>query len=184
MPAKKTISKEKIIDAALKIVKKRGMEGLNMRALAKECKCSTQPIYLSFGGAEELKNEVTKRIFQCYLKYREEEIGGGKYPKYKAAGMAYIRFAKYESQFFKYLFMRKRTAETVGAEDGDFDEVKNIVSSEYSLGADKALSLHTHMWIYVHGLAAMFATGYLDWDMDLVSEMLTEEFLAIKYRLV
>ena len=33
----------------------------------------------------------------------------GKYPPYKASGMAYIRFAKEEKELFKLLFMRDRS---------------------------------------------------------------------------
>lgn len=185
MPSKKTISKDVIAKAALKIVQKYGMEGLNMRALAKECNCSTQPIYLCFGGAENLKEEVGKRIFSVYLAYREAEIARGEYPKYKAAGMAYIRFAKEQKEFFKYLFMRNRAGEKDNNSNttADFSEMKKVVSANYGLKADKAASLHTHMWIWVHGIASMYATGFLDWDFDTVSELLTEEFAAVSGRL-
>ena len=108
MPAKKVISRESIVEAALKIVRRKGMEGLNMRTLAKECNCSTQPIYLSFSTADELKKEVKKRIIAVYRDYRQREIALKAYPDFKAVGMAYIRFAKEEKELFKYLFMRNR----------------------------------------------------------------------------
>ena len=50
MPAKKQISKETLIENAFQIVRSKGMNALNMRTLAKMSNCSTQPIYLSFGG--------------------------------------------------------------------------------------------------------------------------------------
>lgn len=183
MPAKKAISGERILGAALKIVEKRGMEGLNMRSLAKECNCSTQPIYLCFGNSENLKAEVGKRIFSVYLSYRKAETARGEYPAYKAAGMAYIRFAKEKSQYFKYLFMRNRADEKDGEAEADFDGTASAVSETYGLGGDKAKILHTHMWIWVHGIAAMCATGYFVWDMETVSRMLSEEFFAVKQRL-
>ena len=52
MPAKKLITRQKIIDTAFQIVQMDGMDSLNMRNLAKMCNCSTQPIYLSFKNAE------------------------------------------------------------------------------------------------------------------------------------
>ena len=54
MPAKKLITRQKIIDTAFQIVQMDGMDSLNMRNLAKMCNCSTQPIYLSFKNAEAL----------------------------------------------------------------------------------------------------------------------------------
>ena len=55
MPAKKVVDRDKIVKSALKIVKKEGMQGLNMRTLARACNCSTQPIYNCFSGMDGLK---------------------------------------------------------------------------------------------------------------------------------
>ena len=35
------------------------------------------------------------------------------------------------------------------------------------------------MWVFVHGVAAMFATGYLNWDWDTVSEMVSDVFKGL-----
>lgn len=183
MPAKKVISKESIIEAALKIVRKEGMEGLNMRTLAAECNCSTQPIYLSFSGADELKAEVKERIIAIYRDYRKREIALNAYPEFKAVGMSYIRFAKEESQFFKYLFMRNRAQEKYDEMESEFQTETSVLKNLYNIKGNLANQLHIHMWVWVHGIATMYATGYLNWDWDTVSNMLTEAFLGIKSRL-
>lgn len=182
MPAKKVISKQNIVEDALKIVRKEGMEGLNMRSVAKECNCSTQPIYLSFTGIEELKSAVAERIVEIYRKYVNGELASGKYPPYKATGMGYIRFAKEEPQLFKYLFMSRHGASTVDGHHGFNDEVFKIMG-QIGIPQGKANELHAHMWVWVHGIATMYATGYLDWDWDTVSNMLTDAFMGIKQRL-
>ena len=182
MAARKVITKEQIVQAACQIVAENGMDGLNMRALAKRCECSTQPIYLSFANAEELKAAVFKEMLACYNRYILDEIALQRYPEYKASGMAYIRFAKEQPHFFKYLFMRKRTGETVDEMATVFNREANRVV-QFGVNSDVATLFHTHMWIYVHGIATMFATGYLNWDWEMVSNLLTEEFLAIKSRL-
>ncbi|MCH5159414.1 MAG: TetR/AcrR family transcriptional regulator [Clostridiales bacterium] len=182
MSAKKIIEKERIVQAACQIVAESGMDALNMRELAKRCACSTQPIYLSFVNAEDLKRAVYKEIEASYNRCINDEIASGKWTEYKAAGMAYIRFAKEQPQFFKYLFMRDRAGETVDEMATEFQrESTRAVHSGVS--GDKTTVLHTHMWIYVHGIATMYATGFLKWDWDTVSALLTEEFLAIKSRL-
>lgn len=58
MPAKKQITKDMILTAALKLLKQDGFEAVTIKGLAKELKCSTQPIYLSFTGMDELRNEL------------------------------------------------------------------------------------------------------------------------------
>ncbi len=182
MPAKKMISKGNIVEAALGIVRREGMEGLNMRSLAKECNCSTQPIYLSFTGIDELKSAVAGRIVEIYKGYLNSEIASGKYPPYKATGMGYIRFAKEEPKLFKYLFMSSNGASTVD-ERSDFNEEVFNIMGQMGIPQDKANGLHAHMWVWVHGIATMYATGYLNWDWDTVAKMLTDAFLGIKARL-
>lgn len=155
-----------------------------MRTLAKACNCSTQPIYLSFSGADELKYEVKKRIIESYREYRKREIALNAYSEFKAVGMSYIRFAKEESQFFKYLFMRNRTGEKYdGIMESEFQTETAVLANLYNVKGNLANQLHIHMWVWVHGIATMYATGYLNWDWDTVSDMLTDAFLGIKSRL-
>ena len=121
MPAKKQITKQKILETAVELVRQSGITALNMRTLACACKCSTQPIYLSFSGMEELKTETAREILKIFNKYIEAEIASGKYPEYKAVGMGYIRFAKEERQFFKYLLMNDGMEQT-GLGDESFNQ--------------------------------------------------------------
>jgi len=58
LSVKKRFLKEEILNTAYEIIRKGGEEALNMRTLAETCKCSTQPIYHAFSGAEELKSEL------------------------------------------------------------------------------------------------------------------------------
>ena len=180
--AKKIIKREQIVESACELVAEVGMDGLNMRDLAKRCNCSTQPIYLSFSNADQLKREVFNKMVERYNRYIADEIASNKYPEYKASGMAYIRFAKEQPQYFKYLFMRDRSNETTNEMATVFEREAERMT-QFGITHDKIIVIHTHMWVYVHGIATMYATGYLNWDWDTVSKMLTDEFMAIKSRL-
>lgn len=182
MSAKKQITKDQLVITACQIVSEKGITGLNMRDLAKRCNCSTQPIYLSFANADELKHAVKLQIMEYYRKYVNDEVASRHYIEYKATGMAYIRFAKEQPQFFKYLFMRNRADETVDEMATDFEHEADILTRQ-GYSHDKAIQFHTHMWVYVHGIATMYATGYLNWDWDMVSNLLTDAFLGIKKQL-
>lgn len=175
MPAKKQVTKEAILEAAFQLVREKGMDALNMREIAKRCKCSTQPIYLSFKGIDELKTAVAEKIAATFDNFIGDEIAMGKYPEYKAIGMGYIRFAKEEKELFKYLLMRNR-AEESGFETGSFDKSTYVIMKNYGLYKDEASKLHAEMWLFVHGIATMFATGYLDWNWEYISEMMTDVF--------
>lgn len=178
MPAKKVIKREDILLSALGIVRESGIDALNMRSLAKACNCSTQPIYLSFSGIEELKDELLKLISDMFDKRIEREIAEGKYPEYKATGMGYISFAKEEKELFKFLLMRSRADES-DWEKTSFDKSTTIIMKNYGLYKDDAFKLHVEMWIFVHGIATMLATGYLNWDDETISAMMTDVFIGL-----
>ncbi len=183
MSAKRQITREQIVQAAMAIVSEQGMEALNARSVAARCGCSTQPIYLCFENLQQLKDAVEGEIQNRYNAYIAEEIKSGKYPEYKASGMGYIRFAKEQPNFFKYLFMRNRAGENDKWEQAY--EFRREAQRVEKYGFDKSASgrIHTHMWVWVHGIAAMYATGFLDWDWEAVSELLTEEFFAVKEKI-
>ena len=178
MPAKKLITKEFLLGEAFQLVREGGMDGLNVRELAKRCECSTQPVYLSFKGMEELKTEVAKKALDNFYAFIENEMAKKEYPEYKAVGMGYIKFAIEETELFKYLFMRKRTQED-GFEKDSFDKSTYIIMKNYGLYSDQAYTLHAEMWVFVHGIATMFATGYLDWNWETVSKMVSDVYLGL-----
>ena len=88
-------------------------------------------------------------------------------------GMEYIRFAKNEPRLFWYLFMRAHS----------FAEIKTLLHpiieksiaelmTEYNISHEEADLLHDRMWMQAHGIAAMTATDFCDWDMDKAARML------------
>lgn len=183
MPAKKQITKNKILEEAYYFVREKGMEHLNMRELAHKCNCSTQPIYLAYKGIDELKQDISKKCYEEFYKFIENEMKSGKYPEYKAIGMGYIRFAIEYTEIFKYLFMRNRNNKADNFEQESFDKSIMIIMKNYGLYKDDATTLHAEMWVFVHGIATMFATGYLDWDWDTVSKMVSDVYLGLTLRL-
>lgn len=177
MSAKKRVTREKILREAVGIVRQSGIAALNVRTLAQACECSTQPIYLSFKGTEELKSEVAKEILKIYDGYIGNEIARGEYPEYKAVGMGYIRFAREEKQLFKFLLMSDGMAKT-GQGDDSFNSSVYMIMKNYGLYKGDARKLHLQMWIFVHGIASMFATEYCDWDWNTVSQLVTDAYLG------
>ena len=89
--------------------------------------------------------------------------------------MGYIRFAKEEKELFKFLLMNDGMSKT-GLEMESFDKSVFILMKNYVLYKGAAAKLHLQMWIFVHGIASMFATEYIDWDWDTVSEMVSDAY--------
>ena len=96
--------------------------------------------------------------------------------------MAYIRFAKEEKELFKLLYMRDRGNARDRWEDESFNSMASFVQSYTGLSESDASLFHLEMWAYVHGIATMFATGFLDLEWDLVSQMMTDAYLGLKMR--
>ena len=172
MPAKKQITKEMILDAALKLLREQGYKAVNIKGLAKELGCSTQPIYLSFSGMEELRKELIPLAVAEFEQYMRS---GSKDGVIRLYGMTYIQFAKEEPRLFCFLFMRPNA----------FTEIKQALlpmiersieelMGPYHIGHEEADILHDRLWMHAHGIASMIATNFCDWDMEKVGQMLVD----------
>ena len=104
MPPKPKVTKESIVNAAFEILRKEGIDKINARAVCERLNCSTQPIFWHFKNMEELKDETIRKAKDLYNEYIQTAL---KEPlPFKAAGLAYIKFAKDEPLLFSLLFMK------------------------------------------------------------------------------
>ena len=94
MPPKIKITKERIVSTAVDIVRMGGEQAINARNIAAVLKCSTQPIFSNFATMEELRLAVVEKADKICGDYIEREIESGKFPIYKASGMAYAVIKK------------------------------------------------------------------------------------------
>lgn len=184
MPPKFKYTKDEITKTALNITKESGVSGLTARALAARLGCSVKPIFGLFKNMEVVQQEVLKSANELYQSYLAEDMKSGKYPPYKASGMAYIRFAKEEKELFKLLFMRDRTHENIEDDKEKFEPFLTLVQQKLGLNEESAYLFHLEMWIYVHGIATMLATSYLEWSEELISRVLTDSYEGLKDRYV
>ena len=179
MPPKVKITKEDIINSAIEIIRKDGEVSVNARSIAKHLNCSTQPIFSNFATMEELQKEILAQSHNIYLSFLESEAKSGKYPRYKAFGMAYIRFAKEEKNLFKMLFMCDRSGKELSSTE-DFETSVNMIMEANEVNRETASLMHLEMWTFVHGIASMLATSFLNLEWELVSNMLTDAYLGIR----
>lgn len=179
MAPKLKFTKKEIINSSINIIRKDGIEKLTARALADELGSSTKPIFGLFDGMDDVKKEALLKANEIYQAYMNTEMYSGKFPPYKASGMAYISFAIEEKELFKLLFMRDRTSEEVLEDRESIRDILDIIMKNLGLDEDEAFAFHMELWIFVHGIATMFATNYLDWDMDYVSLMISDVYKAL-----
>ena len=151
---------------------------LSVRAIAKMCNCSTQPIYLSFKSIEEIKDEVYKMGLQFFYEYMLTMVARNEYPEYKSMGIAYVKFAHEESELFRYLFMTKPRTD-YGSVDASFETSVEVIKKNLKISEEAARKLHMEMWIFGHGIATMYLTNYIDFDLNMVSDMYRDVFIGL-----
>ncbi len=181
MPPKVKITKKDIIETALELIRKNGEGAVNARNIASALDCSTQPIFSNFKDMEELQTAVNAAAYDRYLGFIEREVKSGKYPQYKAFGMAYIRFAKEERELFRILFMCDRENKELSHTD-DFKTSVEMVMNVNGVTREKAELMHLEMWAFVHGIATMLATSFLALEWELVSNMVTDVYQGLRAR--
>ena len=182
MPPKVKVTKEMIAESAFELVRKNGIEALNARAIAQVLECSTQPIFSNYESMSDLQRDVVKRAYELTLVYREREMASGEFPSYKASGIAYIRFAKEEKMLFKLLFMSGADVSDCDIAKNDWSSTVEQVAGYAGVAENKAELFHLEMWMFVHGVASMLATGNIDLEMEFVSNMLSDVYLGLKAR--
>ena len=179
MPPKIKTTKEDIINTTVEMVRKNGEKAINAREIAAMLGCSTQPIFSNFTSMQELKLCVIGRVNEIYQEYRERAMKSNEFPVYKADGMAYVRFAREEREFFKLLFMRDRTKEDINGDRSMIDGLIETIHNSTGISRESAEAFHCSMWIFVHGIATMIVTDYLEWNEKLISEMMTDTFQGL-----
>lgn len=180
MPPKIKVTKEDIIRVSLDMIRTDGAQTINARTIAANMQCSTQPIFSNFSSMDMLLKAVMQRADELYHSYIQNEVASGQYPAYKASGMAYIRFAKEEKELFKLIFMRDRTNCEDPHGNASFADMVSFVQSYTGLSEADAKLFHLEIWAVVHGIATMFATGFLDLDWDLVSKMISDTYFGLR----
>lgn len=177
MPPKIKIKEDAILDVALEITKKSGIEGLNAREIARELGCSIQPVFRTFQNMENLKIALYKKVeayFNIYM------LGGMNHRiPFLGMGLAYIRFAKEEKNLFKLLFMSDSIhvdspMDMISGEDNL--EVIELIAGMTQLNNENSKKLYVGIWLLTHGIASLVATNQCHFSYEEVENILMDTF--------
>ena len=98
MPPKAKFTREDIVEAALCIVREKGIDALTARSLAEELGSSAQPIFTVFKNMEEVQVELKRTVKQVFNRYVRKAMEYT--PAIKQVGVLMIRFASEEPKLF------------------------------------------------------------------------------------
>ncbi len=186
MPPKIKVTKEEIINVAIRLVREKGIESLNARDLAKEIGCSVHPIFRTYNSMEGLKTAIYKMAENIY---NERMLSAGEHTDdgFLNMGLTYIDFAKNEKNLFKLLFMSdafrdQSIMDIVGTTEGD-DEVLEMLCQRTGLSIKAAKELYTGIWLTTHGIASMFATNNCRFTDEENRRLLNNSFMGLLLKL-
>jgi len=180
MPPEITFTKEKLLEAAFKIVRRRGRDKLTARSLARELQCSTMPIYSYLKSMKKLDQDIAEKAVALMLKYQTTMRSG---ETFYDMGLGYIQFAKKERHLFRYLFVPDKagSAQNVTAgtmRDFAFSKLVPMLKPDIhleGLNEQQMQSIVTKMWIFTHGIAVLVNNGSFNPDDDaFIQELLAE----------
>ena len=176
-------TREEVLAAALDLAREQGITAVTARGLGEKLGSSSKPIFSLFENMEDVLSAVMEAADELYQNYLKEDMAIGKYPPYKASGMAYIRFAKEEKELFRLLFMRDRSHESIEDKEENKPLIE-LIQQNLGISEEDAYLFHLEMWIYVHGMATMLATSYLELDEEFIIRVLTYGYEGMKARYI
>ncbi len=164
MARKETITKDYLIETAFLMAKQEGIENVTARKLAAKAGCSTQPIFRLYENMDELWKDIFEKAVAFYGFYYDKSQKSHNEP-FVDLGLAYINFAKEESNLFKMLFLSNNRYDKSMYEilNGEKGNVAGEMNKAKATGCANPGDLFTKMWIFIHGAACMTITG--DYDL-------------------
>lgn len=164
MARKTTISKEVILEAALKMLIRDGYTSVNVKTLASEIGCSTQPIVWHFENMEGLRLALSEYA----MVYAAKKAASGfenKLESFEFLGRSYVKMALKEPNLFKFLYLGENpmgkpyNLKDIGRIRNK--EMINMISGQTGLNEEQVIRFVRNTVVYSHGIATMLATGML-----------------------
>ena len=180
MPPKVRFQKAEIAAAALNVARKRGIDAVTAREVAKELGASVGPIFTWYESMEQLKADVGGQAKQVYREYIERGLAGP--VPFLGVGQQYLRFAKEEPELYRLLFLRKPDSVSGGAMEAlkfSQDLARESIMRIYHMEGWMADCYFRDLWLAVFSFATMIVTGGCSYTDGEMSAVLTEISLSV-----
>ena len=180
MAPKNKFSKEKMVEAALQVVRDKGIDGLTAKTLADELGTSTQPVFTAFGSMDAVRQEVYAAAVRVYDDYADAGLKE-KVP-FLGVGMQYIRFAREEPELYRFLFLTRAQDQKYSAMMSmrHLQElVRPTLMNVYHITAEEADLYFRDLWFVVHSLSTLIVTGDCPYSDRKIGQILTGVSVSI-----
>ena len=104
MPPKPKFTREEIVQTALGIVSKKGVEALTAKELGDALGSSARPIFTVFNNMREVQDEVRTAAMHQFESFAKQKFPD--MPLFKQVGMQMVLFGAREPKLYQLLFMQ------------------------------------------------------------------------------
>lgn len=179
MPPRPKIDKDMIIGAAIEIIRESGYESLNVRRIAEQLGCSTQPVLYHFRTVEEIKKAAYMAVDEYHSEYLVRGTDTGN--PLKTLGRNYIRFGYEEKNLFRFLM---QSDGLTGGMQGLFDDgrltpILELLSKQMNCDRSRAKLLFSALFFTVHGIAGLLANNSIEYDEQWLVETLNTVYQGV-----
>ncbi|MFV0394541.1 MAG: TetR/AcrR family transcriptional regulator [Coprobacillaceae bacterium] len=164
--------KEQLIEAGILLLHGKGMEGVSLRAIAKQCQVSHAAPYRHFKDKEELLSEMQKHVEKQFTISLSESLKEENSDMI-TFGVAYVRFFKEHPPYYTLFMNQKNIGIKISKESGLqgeyqpfqlFLRVGQFHLESLNIPKEKWLVLLMQAWAIVHGLAGMAVMPSIEYD--------------------
>lgn len=181
MPPKTRITGQMIIDAGLEIVRQRGHEQLNVRAIADMLQCSMRPVLYAFRTMDEIRDRVYQAADAYHTAFITGDMESMSSPML-ALGLRYIRFGYEEPRLFRFLFETDRfRGMDLSTLTGmpEVEDIMAILRTGAECDEQASRSMFLTMFSCVHGLASLLANNTMAYDEQQCTAMLMDLYKGL-----
>ncbi len=173
MARKVTISKEVILKSALNMLIRDGYSSINVKTLASEIGCSTQPIVWHFENMEGFRKALSRYALDYANSKRVSSKDAAK--NFENMGSSYVEMAIDEPNLFKFLYLGQSSYELMDSfKDEDNKAMAIQIAERFDISKEQALNCIKNIIFYSHGIATMVATGVIKISQKKMMEMIKQ----------
>lgn len=165
MPRSVQITKEKILAAAIDILIRDGYYAVNIKSIAKELKCSTQPIAWQYGNMDNMREALTQEAV-IYANQKMMPTSTNCIEAFWQIGYAYINLAFDTPNLFRFVYMGENKNYCRGGFNSILTDKGNaaLIDKLYqylNISREQADMLFQRMLVYTHGIVSLVVAGVL-----------------------
>ena len=182
MPPKPKFTREEIVQTALEVVSRKGVEALTAKELGDALGTSARPIFTVFSSMKQVQDAVREAAMRRFESFDGQKLPD--MPLFKQVGMQMVLFGAREPKLYQLLFMEENR-NTVSFDDvfGELGPTAQtcirLIQEEYAMPEADARLLFENVWIYTFGVGALCATRMCQFSEEKLGQMLSTEFQAM-----